>query len=116
MQTAWRALGGTPSAFPELRSVPGAAFVLALVLYPYVFLLARAAFLRVTPAVDFDAGDGEPVDLVFAMAVPQNFTQQHLQLLSELAEQFADPSVREALRQAEDADALARLLRDGRAP
>src|SRR5690606_5915365 len=28
------------------RSVPGAAFVLALVMYPYVFLLVRAAFLR----------------------------------------------------------------------
>ena len=46
LQTAWRALGGAPSGFPELRSVPGAALVLALVLYPYVFLIVRAAFLR----------------------------------------------------------------------
>jgi iron(III) transport system permease protein len=46
LQTAWRQLGGAPSAFPELRSVPGAALVLAAVLYPYVFLTARAAFLR----------------------------------------------------------------------
>ncbi|HQZ31083.1 MAG TPA: iron ABC transporter permease [Arenimonas sp.] len=46
LQSAWRALGGAPAGFPELRSVPGAAAVLALVLYPYVFLIVRAAFLR----------------------------------------------------------------------
>jgi iron(III) transport system permease protein len=31
--------------FPEIRSLPGAAVMLSLVLYPYVYLLARAAFL-----------------------------------------------------------------------
>lgn len=46
LQTAWRALGLPPGSFPPLRSVPGAALVLALVLYPYLFLILRAAFLR----------------------------------------------------------------------
>jgi iron(III) transport system permease protein len=32
--------------FPEVRSLPGAAVMLTLVLYPYVYLLARAAFLQ----------------------------------------------------------------------
>ena len=32
--------------FPEIRSLGGAATMLTLVLYPYVYLLARAAFLR----------------------------------------------------------------------
>lgn len=32
--------------FPEIRSLPGAALVLASVLYPYVYLLCRAAFLQ----------------------------------------------------------------------
>jgi iron(III) transport system permease protein len=32
--------------FPEIRSVGGAAMMLVLVLYPYVYLLARAAFLK----------------------------------------------------------------------
>ncbi len=32
--------------FPEVRSLPGAAAMLTLVLYPYVYLLARAAFLQ----------------------------------------------------------------------
>ena len=76
---------------------------------------ARAAFLRLAHPVDFDAGDGEPVDLVFAMAVPEQFTQQHLQLLSELAERFADAGWRDALRKAPDAGALRTLLLDGAA-
>lgn len=32
--------------FPEIRSTAGAALMLVLVLYPYVYLLARAAFLQ----------------------------------------------------------------------
>ncbi|WP_206020434.1 ABC transporter permease [Rhodovarius crocodyli] len=38
----WRQMGW----FPEIRSLPGAALVLAMVLYPYVYLLCRAAFLQ----------------------------------------------------------------------
>jgi nitrogen PTS system EIIA component len=74
------------------------------------FQHARAAFLRLSEPVDFDAADGIPVDLVFAMAVPEHFTQQHLQLLSELAGHFGEPAFREALRQAADVDALRALL------
>jgi nitrogen PTS system EIIA component len=47
---------------------------------------------------------------VFAMAVPRHFTQQHLQLLSELAQRFADPGFREALRGARSVEALRREL------
>ena len=75
----------------------------------------RAAFLRLREPIDFDAGDGEPVDLVFAMTVPEHFTQQHLQLLSELAEVFAEPAFRESLRTASDAAALLAALRRPRA-
>jgi iron(III) transport system permease protein len=32
--------------FPEIRSLGGAIFVLSMVLYPYVFLTARASFMR----------------------------------------------------------------------
>ena len=76
------------------------------------FTEARGAFLRLQQPVDFGASDGEPVDLVFAMAVPEHFTQQHLQLLSELAERFADPGFRAALRAAPDVSHLRRLLVD----
>ncbi|MBN8412014.1 MULTISPECIES: ABC transporter permease [Halomonas] len=32
--------------FPDIRSLPGAATLITLVLYPYVYMLARAAFLE----------------------------------------------------------------------
>jgi iron(III) transport system permease protein len=46
-QTAFRDLTGLRWGqywFPEIRSLPGAAMVLAMVLYPYVYLLCRGAF------------------------------------------------------------------------
>ena len=80
------------------------------------FKEARAAFLRLAPGVDFDAADGQPVDLVFAMAVPAHFTQQHLQLLSELAERFSTPAFRTLLRMAPDAETLRGALLGAMSP
>jgi iron(III) transport system permease protein len=48
VQESLRALTGWETGnywFPEVRSLPGAALMLTLVLYPYVYLLARARFL-----------------------------------------------------------------------
>ena len=48
MQTALRAIFGWRSAadywFPNVRSLPGAIFVIGFVLYPYVYLATRAMF------------------------------------------------------------------------
>ncbi len=41
--------------FPEVRSVGGAAMMLTLVLYPYVYLLARAAFISQSASTIFAA-------------------------------------------------------------
>ena len=76
---------------------------------------ARAAFLRLRAPVEFGASDGEPVDLVFAMAVPEHFTQEHLHLLAEIAERFVDAGFREALRSAPDVAALRAVLLHGHA-
>ncbi|NJO81180.1 MAG: iron ABC transporter permease [Cyanobacteria bacterium RM1_2_2] len=50
VQTALRAIFGWSSVadywFPPIRSLPGAVAMLSLVLYPYVYLLARVAFLE----------------------------------------------------------------------
>ena len=51
VQTALRALTGWQAReywFPEIRSIPGAAALLSFALYPYVYLLARTAFLDVS--------------------------------------------------------------------
>lgn len=74
---------------------------------------SRAAFLRLAQPVDFNAADGEPVDLVLALAVPAHYLQQHLEILAELAETFADPGYRADLRAAPTLDLLRRRLLQG---
>lgn len=54
VQTFWRSLFGRGADFPDIRSGWGAALVMTLVLYPYVYLLARAAF-REQGASTFEA-------------------------------------------------------------
>lgn len=71
---------------------------------------SRGAFLRLAEPVDFGAADGQPVDLVLAMAVPEHSTQTHLQQLAELAEHFSDADFRTRLRDAGDATELGRCL------
>lgn len=44
VQTVWRGWFGVGAALPNGRGLLGAAVLLALVLYPYVYLMARAAF------------------------------------------------------------------------
>jgi PTS system nitrogen regulatory IIA component len=73
---------------------------------------AVGAFLRLSEPIDFSALDGQPVDLVFALAVPEHFTNQHLLLLSQLAEMFSDTSFTRQLREARDSAALYALLAD----
>ena len=50
---------------------------------------ARGAFVRLRQAVAFDAPDGKPVSQVFVLLVPEQATDLHLQLLSELAQMFS---------------------------
>jgi PTS system nitrogen regulatory IIA component len=60
------------------------------------------AFIRVKNPVDFDASDGQPVDLVFSLLVPEESTEEHLQVLSTIAEIFSNPGICNALRQCDD--------------
>jgi PTS system nitrogen regulatory IIA component len=64
------------------------------------------ALIQLPEAIDFDAIDGNPVDLLFILIVPTEATEEHLQTLASLAELFSKEDVRSALRQAEDADKL----------
>jgi PTS system nitrogen regulatory IIA component len=71
---------------------------------------ALGAFVRLEQPVPFDAPDGKPVNLVFAMLVPEQATEKHLEILSELAQMFSDRELREAMAQAPDAPALQKLI------
>lgn len=76
------------------------------------FRESRAAFLRLSHPIDFGASDGTPVDLVFAMCVPEHLVEQHLEILSGLVERFSDAEFRDALRDARDLSRLRGLLLD----
>lgn len=71
---------------------------------------ARGAFLRLSTPVPFDSPDGKPVSLLFVLLVPEQATEQHLQILSELAERFSDRNCREALCSAECVDTVHQLF------
>ncbi|MBM3367125.1 MAG: PTS IIA-like nitrogen regulatory protein PtsN [Betaproteobacteria bacterium] len=73
---------------------------------------ALGAFVRLEQPVPFDAPDAKPVNLVFAMLVPEQATEKHLEILSELAQMFSDRELREAMAQAPDAPALHKLIAD----
>jgi PTS system nitrogen regulatory IIA component len=68
------------------------------------------AFARTEAGIPFESPDGEPVRLVFAMLVPEHATEQHLQILSELAQMFSDEQLRKALLAAADLQTTHRLL------
>ncbi len=58
---------------------------------------ATGAMIRVQNAVPFDAPDGQNVKLIFVLLVPERATDEHLQILSELAQMFCDKPFRERL-------------------
>jgi len=71
---------------------------------------ARLAVIKLARGIDYDAPDTKPVDLLFALIVPEESTEEHLQILAMLAEMLADEKFLMQLRQTSDCDALFRLL------
>jgi PTS system nitrogen regulatory IIA component len=71
---------------------------------------AIAAFVQLHHGVDFDATDNQSVDLLFALLVPEQSTEEHLQLLAQLAEMFSDEEFRAQLRATKDSRAIYNLL------
>jgi PTS system nitrogen regulatory IIA component len=69
--------------------------------------------VRLEKAVDFDAMDGEPVDLMIALFAPPEAGSEHLRALARVSRLLRRPEIREQLRQAQSADAiLATLVQD----
>ncbi len=69
-----------------------------------------AAFVRLAAPIPFEAPDGQPVSLLIFLLVPEQATQQHLEILSEIAQLLSDRETRERLHTEEDREALHRLL------
>ena len=58
-----------------------------------------SAVLRLDAPVDFDAIDGAPVDLLFVLLVPEAATDEHLELLRQIASMLDQEEVRDRLRE-----------------
>ncbi len=67
---------------------------------------AVGAFVQLSSGVDFDAVDDCPVDLAFGLLVPQEATEEHLQLLAKLASMFSNELLCEKLRNGENEQEL----------
>ncbi len=68
------------------------------------------AFIRMQTPVEYDAVDKQPVDILFALLVPNESTDEHLQILSRLAEKFSDTDLLNKLRTEDSAEAIYGLL------
>ena len=70
----------------------------------------EASLIRLKKPLPFDAIDGEPVDLLFCLAVPEDCGEDHLKLLAQVAELFSDSDLLRRLREAGSSSEMMQLL------
>jgi len=69
-----------------------------------------AAFVRLAEPIPFESPDGQPVGLLIFLLVPEQATQQHLEILSEIAQLLSDREARERLATEPDAESVHAFL------
>jgi nitrogen PTS system EIIA component len=67
-------------------------------------------FVRLERPIDFDALDGQPVDLMFLLLAPEAAGADHLKALAKVARLLRDPEITGKLRESRDAEALYAVL------
>ena len=67
-------------------------------------------FARLERPVDFEALDGQPVDLVFLLLAPEGAGADHLKALARVARLLRDSDIARKLRDSRDAEALYAVL------
>ena len=67
-------------------------------------------FARIDKAIDFDAVDGEPVDLLFLLLATPSAGADHLKALAKVSRTLRDQTICTQLRGCEDADGIYALL------
>ena len=68
------------------------------------------AFFKLSDQLDFDAIDDAPVDTIFALLVPEEADDSHLQTLAAIAKVFTNPELLKKIRQSESSDELYDVL------
>ena len=69
-----------------------------------------AAMMRLKEPIEFAAPDGEPVSTLIFLLVPEKATQQHLEILSSIAQLLSDADARHLLSTASDPTKVCDLL------
>ncbi|HHB93331.1 MAG TPA: PTS sugar transporter subunit IIA [Thioploca sp.] len=72
--------------------------------------ITLAAFLQLETGIDFGAIDKQPVDLLFALMVPENSTEEHLEILAQLASMFQENDFCDKLRNTKSCQDKFKLL------
>src|SRR5438067_13254550 len=67
-------------------------------------------FARLDRPIDFDALDGQPVDLVFLLLAPEGAGADHLKALARVARLMRTPDTAKMLRESHDAEAIYAVL------
>ena len=67
-------------------------------------------FARLEQPIDFEALDGQPVDLIFLLLAPETAGADHLKALARIARLLRDTEVAQKLRASQNADALYAVL------
>ena len=67
-------------------------------------------FIKLDKPINFEALDREPVDIVFAIIIPQDATEEHLHILSSLAKIFSQPEVGKAIRSAHSSEEIFSII------
>jgi PTS system nitrogen regulatory IIA component len=71
-----------------------------------------ALFARLEKPIDFEAIDGQPVDLIFVLLTPSAASADHLKALARLSRLLRNRAMCTKLRGTDDADAIYALLTD----
>src|SRR5262249_57384256 len=67
-------------------------------------------FARLARSIDFDALDGQPVDLIFLLLAPEPAGADHLKALARVARLMRTPDTAKMLRESRDAEAIYAVL------
>jgi PTS system nitrogen regulatory IIA component len=70
----------------------------------------RGVFVRLDHPIPYEAVDGQPVDLLFALLAPPSASSDHLRALARVSRLMRQPDLRAQLRQARSPEAIQALL------
>lgn len=71
-----------------------------------------AALVRLNESIAFAAHDGLPVSVLIFLLVPEKATQQHLEILSSIAQLLSDPNIRNKISSEDDPEKVCQLLQE----